>query len=444
MDNFFKTIKNIVKIILMIFASCSIPAFIIIPFLHNYIDHTLAQWLWYLSCVIFLIILIIGFKKDSSIENSILDKVENIGIFWLAPVIPSIFVFNYYDIDYVWHWVIFAYAFFLIPYSFYNLLVVGVIQNHGDKEKNKTVAINVIKYIALYWLFDLFYMAIFNNWLICKFVFGFLAILLISVNLIDVFLRDIKSVKFFFAIELICGLILSGYLIFIIPNEKLQTIVLAIVSALMGGIFTLLGVAWTIKKGDDDRKTDLHRMEEERKEEERKKIIPYIRLANEFQAHYAARVSNMEHLDFNKTDDVERIENNTYYAIMINHFTIKNISNSNIILKGICIDDKYHPFDSETLIECDGVGQIQFPINHWLPFAKRIEHITLIMSDILDNKYMSSCKPYIQLDGQPMKNIINDTTEYRVFSYTYTIESISLPKLVRDSDLFDDLEQEIK
>ena len=36
-----------------------------------------------------------------------------------------------------------------------------------------------ITYIIMFWLFDLLYMAIFNDWLICKFVFGVLSIIVI-------------------------------------------------------------------------------------------------------------------------------------------------------------------------------------------------------------------------------------------------------------------------
>ena len=437
MRKIFKIVKTIAKTIIIILAGISILVFVTMPFLHNCIDYMLAQWLWYPSCFIFIILLFIGSKEDVSFGDPAIDRVSSVGMWWLLPVLPSIFIFNYYEIDYFWHWVLFSYVFLLIPYSFYNLLVVGLSQNKGSEEKNKTVALNIIKYIALYWLFDLFYMSIFNDWIIFKFVFGGLAILLISFNLIDAFLHGIKSLRFFFALELILGLGLSGYLVFIIPNEKLQTIVLAIVSALMGGVFTLLGVAWTIKKGDNDRKADLHRIEAERKEEERKKVIPYIKLSNEYESHHAAIVSCIKSLDLNKKEDIQKIKDHIYFVIMINSFNIKNVSNTNIILNGIYLDDDYHPFDSKTLVECNSVQQVQFPLNHWYPFAKKIENITLIISDILDNKYSVSCKIHEHLDNSPMNNIINDSMKYTIYSYTYTIENVSLPKLLLEDKSYE-------
>ena len=50
---------------------------------------------------------------------------------------------------------------------------------------------------------------------------------------------------------MIVGVALTVYLIYIIPDENLQVVVLAIVGALYGGIMTLVGVAWTIKDGQD-------------------------------------------------------------------------------------------------------------------------------------------------------------------------------------------------
>lgn len=416
------------KYSIIIISAISLLIFISIPFLHNVLNDTVAQWLWYPSCVVFIIIIIIGFKKDDeSFGNSKIERISNISTFWAIPVLPSIFVFNYYDIAYIWKWVIFAYAFILIPISFYFLY-----QEDKPEEATKKLPINALKSTVLYWLFDLLYMSIFNDWLIGKFVFGILAIIIIFINSADVFLHGVKSYKFFLVVELLIGLGLSAYLIYIIPDDKMQPIVLSIAAALIGGLFTLLGVAWTIKQSERDRKADLWRIEKERKEEERKKYIPYIRLANEVQAHYAGRVSSVKHLNFDNPNEISSIENNTYYAIMINHFTVKNISESNIILKGIYLDNVYHPFDSEVLVERDSVGQIQFPLNHWYAFAKKISSVVLIITDIIGNKYAVSCDCYKRLDEQPVKSLAPDNQEYTVLSYTYTVESIALPKLIEE------------
>ena len=56
--------------------------------------------------------------------------------------------------------------------------------------------------------------------------------------------------------DFVLGVGLSIYLIYIIPNEGLQNIIIPIVSAVYGGLLTLVGVAWTIKKSDSDRKQE--------------------------------------------------------------------------------------------------------------------------------------------------------------------------------------------
>ena len=61
-------------------------------------------------------------------------------------------------------------------------------------------------------------------------------------------------------LDIVSVLALIGYLIYLIPggeeNNNLQEIVLALASAVIGGALTLAGVAWTIKKTDDDRKAE--------------------------------------------------------------------------------------------------------------------------------------------------------------------------------------------
>ena len=62
---------------------------------------------------------------------------------------------------------------------------------------------------------------------------------------------------------------------YLIPNDNnLQTIVVSVLSAVLGGAITLSGVAWTINHSDKTRKEDLERIERERKEEEFQKAKP--------------------------------------------------------------------------------------------------------------------------------------------------------------------------
>lgn len=53
------------------------------------------------------------------------------------------------------------------------------------------------------------------------------------------------------------GIALTIYLIYITPTvNNLQSIVTTIIAAIYGGLLTLVGVAWTIRKQDEIRRDD--------------------------------------------------------------------------------------------------------------------------------------------------------------------------------------------
>lgn len=95
------------------------------------------------------------------------------------------------------------------------------------------------------------------------YIFGLLSIVIIFTNVICVFLSENKLLNKMISFDLLVGVGLSVYLIYILPDEQLKTIVTAVVAALYGGILTLVGVAWTIRHSD-----------KEGREEEKKKAKP--------------------------------------------------------------------------------------------------------------------------------------------------------------------------
>ena len=192
----------------------SVLGYIIIPFVHNHINENIAKAIWYPSNLFILGVIFSNFNIEVSKDNPMINAISNVGVFIALPVLPSIFVFNYYDIDRIWMWTIFAYAFVLIPCSFLYLLSFELkLEEHTQKEKEE-MSRNIIKYIILYWLVDLLYMAIFNSWSILIFIFGILLLILIAFNLADAFLNGFKNLRFFMAVELILGMSFSGYLIY--------------------------------------------------------------------------------------------------------------------------------------------------------------------------------------------------------------------------------------
>ena len=165
-----------------------------------------------------------------------------------------------------WQWLIFALLMIIIPLSIVNLAIWVKKKNNLTNEQEKVMGVNMVKYTLFYWLCDLFYMSFIIESLACKFVFGGLIMLIILYNLSSAIINQTNKrrngfIKFAIIQDFLVGIGIAIYLIYIISNIALQQIVLAIVAAVFGGLFTLVGVAWTIKKGDADRNAELKRIE---------------------------------------------------------------------------------------------------------------------------------------------------------------------------------------
>ena len=268
-----KTLKKIFNIVWHVLVAGAFCGFIVLPFLHNTIDKTFGQWLWYPCLVIFLVYSFIPNKKMKE-QSKYVQISSSGGILQLLFIISGIFVINYYDTGYNWYWFVFALIALSIPIGCVTVKVWAESKNTYSTEQVKAANVSLGKYIMFYWLLDLFYMACFNQWLVLQFVFGGLAMLIVFYSLTVAFLSEIKTNKWLLLTDFLLGIGLTVYLIYIIPNSSLQEILIPIISAVYGGLLTLVGVAWTIKSNNKDRKADLERIENERKEEERKKAKP--------------------------------------------------------------------------------------------------------------------------------------------------------------------------
>ena len=160
-------------------------------------------------------------------------------------------------------WIIFAALIVLIPVGFGYFGVLCTKKFNPNEQQKKNMNVTLGKATLLFWLYDLLFMAIFNQWRVMIYIFGLLSIVIIFTNIIGVFLSENKLLNKMISFDLLVGAGLSVYLIYILPNEQLKTIVTAVVAALYGGILTLVGVAWTIRHSD-----------KERKDEEKKKAKP--------------------------------------------------------------------------------------------------------------------------------------------------------------------------
>lgn len=249
-----KKILRILKWMWSIIAGLSLLSVIVLPFLYAVLDERLASWIFWIALLLIILYEIIPHKRRIEPKNKF-QKVAFGGFPLLLFVFSSIFIVNYYDTWYNWYWFIFILAIFAIPYGFIALKAWYEDRYETTKEDNKNAILNIFRLSLFYWLVDLFYMAWFKDWLLWQYIFGGLILLIVFFNLSSAFLANSeknKTVKWMLLQDFMIGIALTIYLIYIIPKQftGLQTIVTTIIAAVYGGLLTLVGVAWTIRRQD--------------------------------------------------------------------------------------------------------------------------------------------------------------------------------------------------
>lgn len=415
-----KGMKLICKFLRRVILVLSVLAFFIIPFMNAWFDNFIAQCIWYPAFAVMVILLIREFvrKDESDSEETVLDHVGKWTWWTILFTFLSIFVIRYYDIMYIWLWVIFGAIAIYTFLFFQSLLSYNLKHRELTKEERQKISINVVKYILLYWLFDLTYMGIFNGWFWATIIFGTLAVTFVFYNLVLAFFNIVESLRVWLVLELLFGMGIAIYLIYIIPNETLQSIIVAIVAAVFGGMFTLIGVAWTFKKGDIDRKED-----------ERKKNIPYMKVVHGIKQTSEVCAHIYRGLDLSNPKELEKVDGNTLYLITIQDCIMKNISESNIILQGMLFDNKRYDFTDPVILEKGEVCNIRTTDNHSIAVSNLESMLNLIVKDTMDNVYSIECKlNYVPVDR--VMTITIEECEYVGFEFEGAVGSVKLPVLM--------------
>ena len=272
-----KILKISAKVLIAIIGIAITVAFIAVPFLHNQINDIVAKCIWYPSCLLFVAFAIATvFKKPKTPSTyPFFDFLGNLGLIPIVVIFSSAFVINYYDTAYTWRWAVFILVFLYIPVFTFGMRNFLKNEKEHTEDQLKSSLKICWKYVFFYWLIDLFYMVIFNYWianeqsktiwLTLQFVFGGLAMVYIFYNLARAFLSNAQKHWWGLLQDFLWGVAITIYLIFLIPSEPLQTIVLSITAAVYGGLLTLVGVAWTIKDNS-----------EKIKQERKLSIKPYL------------------------------------------------------------------------------------------------------------------------------------------------------------------------
>lgn len=184
------------------------------------------------------------------------------------------------------------------------------------------------------------------------FIIAFVLFSLVSVQ--NKRLYDYFAIGFdFFVSVVVCAFMIAN-----IKDDKIQTIVLSLAAAIYGGLLTLIGVAWTIKKSDRDRKED-----------EEKKAIPlfsFNMLYEQPVGEIIKKVCFPKSLEIQYTDEV--------------YVELENSDRSVVVLDRVFHDGSWFQLQGNTVMLPNKTCFLSFKYNS-------PNDIYLIVKDAFDKEY---------------------------------------------------------
>ena len=281
---------------------------------------------------------------------------------------------------------------FVISFSYIKTLV----KRNNDHKSDKLTIIMLIKSNVLYLLADLFYMSIFTDNLVLQFIFGGTILMFIYINLGYAFSTPIKKSAFArigLIMDFVIGIGLTIYLLFIIPNKDLQSIMVPIIAAIYGGLLTLTGVAWTIRWSVKNKEND-----------EMKDLVPLVFIAN-YDDRNDSTVRDIWIVDkLNKGNLLSCGKGEG--AIHFNDFRLANSDHSYCTFRGISINGvKNHWFDHGKAM--DKKERDIISLGNYFEFKENIESIFLLLEDMRDNLYLMEVEFEVHdFDSEGTKSIV--------------------------------------
>ena len=263
-------ISNIIKSVLLqvIKLLVRIPYLCVatIPFLNSFIPSAMVLWVWIPMLTLSLLLDLYLYKKHSKNPpiktrwaKTFDDLTHGASVIAFAFLLSALII-NYFDTAYDWSIAIAVVLFIVIPFS-----INGMFDFIKEiKCENQSYPVNFtkvkIQYILFYWLVDAFYISICMSWDIGKFMFGGIALLILLYSVASSFLSQKIKYKWLLIHDFAITMALTVYLIYIIPDESVKNAILVLTSAVYGGFIALVGVAWTIKDGQQ-REAESKRLE---------------------------------------------------------------------------------------------------------------------------------------------------------------------------------------
>ena len=157
------------------------------------------------------------------------------------------------------YWVIAICVAVISPFALVNANINIEAKGNFTEEQKKAATSKLVIMMLSIWYADFTFICMFMDWLVVFFILAglYLIKMIYDVSSVLVNRKNATAYPNFFIIgDFVLSFLLLTLLIYKIPDQTLQTIVIALSAALIGGLLTLLGVIMTIKKSDIDRKED--------------------------------------------------------------------------------------------------------------------------------------------------------------------------------------------
>ncbi len=327
-------------------------------------------------------------------------------IIYLAIILPI----RICVVSFSWHWFVFGLAAVVIPFAFihFQLWSQKKLSFADDQKKNANVV--TVKYILYFWFLDCLYMVIFNQWILWIYILGIITLVKIFYGLAVTFLgkkqkNAILDISIVF--DFLLGVGLTVYLIYLIPDEfnNLQTIVTAIIAAVYGGLLTLVGVAWTIRKQDQIRRED-----------DKKLYRPIVVVANSWDSNFKKVLLTKFSNELISYEKRENLPIETY----LNSICIQNTEFTPFYIFGVLIDNTYMLAENKIYVDRNG-GFVISCEQQLLHTKTEIDSVSLIIRDLLGNYYKIPLK---------MNKVISNKIEQPIFRQgTIILLNKSIPQI---------------
>lgn len=262
------------------------------------------------------------------------------------------------------YWVIAICVSIISPFALANFKINMEAKGNFTEEQKKAATSKLGIMILSIWYADFTFICMFMDWLIAFFILAGLYLIKMIYNVASVLVnrKDATSYPNFLIIgDFVLSFLLLTLLIYKIPDQTLQAIVIALTAALIGGLLTLLSVIMTIKKSDKDRK-----------EEEIKKAKPIFAF-------------NMLKQEPNFDDKIEKVcMSDTSEEFDISCDVYVELENSNLSpfeIKRVYHDGNWVKMEGNTTILPSSKCILSFK------FTNDIKRLFLEVEDSMSNKY---------------------------------------------------------